>query len=119
MSEKNCVYFRIAERESKEVRTARKAAKAGDAEAQYRLAYCYYHGKGVEKQSREKATYWFRKAATQGHVGAQFFMGFCYEKGQGVVQSDSKAASWYVKATAQGDEDAQHRLRNLQRRGGV
>jgi hypothetical protein len=48
----------------------RKAAKAGDAKAQYTLGLCYLDGEGL-RQSRRCAAYWFRKATHQGHKMAK------------------------------------------------
>ena len=47
-----------------------KAARQGDALAQYNLGICYDNGYGVEKDLSE-AVIWFRKAANQGHAEAQ------------------------------------------------
>ncbi len=44
-----------------------KAAKAGDAVAQNKIASCYYNGEGVEKDI-SKAEYWYKKSAKQGNV---------------------------------------------------
>ena len=43
----------------------RKAAEKGDADAQFNLGFCYYNGKGVEKDLIEYVK-WLRKAAEQG-----------------------------------------------------
>ena len=43
-----------------------KAAKKGDADAQYGLGNCYFYGKGVAKNC-EEAVKWYKKAAEQGH----------------------------------------------------
>ena len=48
----------------------RKAAEAGDAEAQYRLGLMYAKGDGVEEDQWE-AVDWLRKAAKQGHKPAR------------------------------------------------
>ena len=45
-------------------------AKAGKAEAQYRLGLCYLKGDGV-KRSPSQAKFWFSKAARQGHRTAE------------------------------------------------
>ena len=45
-------------------------AKAGKAEAQYRLGFCYLKGDGV-KRSPSQAKFWFSKAAKQGHRTAE------------------------------------------------
>ena len=47
-----------------------KAARQGDAEAQFYLGLCYNYGDGVEKDLSE-AVIWFRKAAVQGLAKAQ------------------------------------------------
>ena len=41
-----------------------KAAKAGDAKAQNKLAIMYYHGQGVE-QNFEQTIFWLKEAAYQ------------------------------------------------------
>ena len=47
-----------------------QAAKAGDAEAQYKLASLYRMGRGVE-QDEAAAFRWMKSAALQGHADAQ------------------------------------------------
>ncbi len=42
-------------------------------------------------------------------------LGSLYENGKGVAQSYIRAAEWYRKAAEQGDEDAQKRLREINR----
>ncbi|PWL66218.1 MAG: hypothetical protein DBY30_05255 [Verrucomicrobia bacterium] len=48
-----------------------KAARQGDAEAQFYLGLCYNYGDGVEKDLSE-AVKWYRKAADQGDALAQY-----------------------------------------------
>jgi len=45
------------------------AAKAGDPEAQYAVAYMYFYGQGVV-ENREKAIYWMKAAAKLGQPKA-------------------------------------------------
>ncbi len=47
-----------------------KAAKQGDADAQYNLGIMYARGEGVALDNK-RALFWFKKSAAQGHVGAQ------------------------------------------------
>ena len=54
---------------AKAVRWLYKAARKGNAEAQFYLGMHYIHGDGV-KRSTDEAVRWFRKAAAQGHDGA-------------------------------------------------
>ncbi len=53
-----------------------KAADAGNSAAQYRLAFCYLKGDGVEKDV-EKAVYWCQKAADAGNSGAEYMLELC------------------------------------------
>ncbi|MBE6418260.1 MAG: sel1 repeat family protein [Akkermansiaceae bacterium] len=50
-----------------------KAARLGDAEAQYNLAWCLWHGLGVQPEP-EKAAYWGKLAAAQQFPPAVEFM---------------------------------------------
>ncbi len=47
-----------------------KAAKQGDASAQFNLGYCYYYGVGVA-QNEEQSIDWLRQAAVNGDTDAQ------------------------------------------------
>ena len=91
-----------------------KAARQGDAEAQYNLGVCYRKGYGVEKNLTE-AVKWLRKAADQGLADAQCMLGLCYELGGGVKKDLSEAVKWYHKAANQGHAQAQDMLRKLSR----
>src|SRR5271169_5102875 len=51
-----------------------RSAKAGFAEAEYRVARCYLEGAGVPA-SRLEGARWLQRAASQGHVEAQTLLG--------------------------------------------
>ena len=91
-----------------------KAAKQGDAEAQFYLGLCYHNGDGVEKDLSE-AVKWYRKAADQGDALAQYNLGICYDNGYGVEKDLSEAVIWFRKAAVQGVAKAQDMLRKLPR----
>jgi len=55
----------------------RRAADAGDADAQFSLGGCYSQGDGVAKDA-EQAVSWYRRAADAGDADAQFNLGVCY-----------------------------------------
>lgn len=76
---------------------------------QYKLAICYYEGKGVPQDSKEAAK-WLKKSAKQGHAKAQYRLGRFYYKGQGVEQDSEEAAKWFRKSAEQGYLPAQYRL---------
>ena len=68
-------------------------AKAGDAEAQYKLGYDYFLGRGVPVDYVQAAIWW-RKAADQGYPQAQNNLGVLYNSGKGVPQSYAEAYFW-------------------------
>src|SRR5215203_2740847 len=57
-----------------------RAAKAGIAEAEHRIACCYLQGKGVPP-SRAEGAQWLERAATHGHAEAQALLGALYVPG--------------------------------------
>ncbi len=89
----------------------REAAEKGNAEAQFRLGWCYRNGYGLTKSDTE-AIKWYHKAAEQGHAQAQNNLGFCYKHGLGVAKNYTEAANWYRKAAIQGNVMAQSNLGN-------
>ena len=85
-----------------------KAAKQGDARAQFELAGLYRDGLGVQKDS-VAADNWFklaaknyRAAAEQGDPEAQCTLGGLYLDGVGVEKNEAEAVKWFRKAAEQG-----------------
>ena len=56
-------------------------AEKGDDEAQFQLGWCYYDGRGIEK-NYEKAFEWFQKSADQNNSKGQYNLAVCYEEGK-------------------------------------
>ena len=104
----------------KSVKWLSKAARQGDAQAQYWLARWYLHGQGVEKDLGV-ALKWFSKAAQQGHTEAievvrriadpqadfgfpelqaitQALLGALYGQGEKVAQDYREARKWFTLA---------------------
>ena len=77
-----------------------KAAKQGDAFAQFNLGVMYYNGDGVPQDYSEAAK-WYRKAAEQGHAKAQSNLGVMYADGKGVPKDYVKAYMWLEVAVTQ------------------
>ena len=75
----------------------KKAAEAGNSNAQNNLAVCYDFANGVD-ENYPSAVYWYQKAAEAGNSDAQFNLANCYYKGEGVEQDYSKAVYWWEKA---------------------
>jgi TPR repeat protein len=96
------------------------AARAGDAEAQYRLGSILERGTVIEGIEGEPgivvrpdpaaARQWYEAAAAQGHVEAQFKLGLLYQSGRlGHIDLDA-AARWYEAAAGQGLPQAMFNL---------
>lgn len=84
----------------------RLAAKQGSADAQFKLGYMYYRGRGVPQDFKEAAK-WFKLATEQGDSNAQFNLGLMYEQGDGVPQSNVMAYMWLDVATVNADTKEQ------------
>ena len=105
-----------------------KAAKNGNAQAQYEVGMDYYEGNGVSKNT-ETAGKWFHLATKQGHAEAtpkfysfyskelekaaksgdaqaQYEVGMDYYIGEEITQNIETAAKWLYLSTLQGHEDA-------------
>jgi len=80
-------------------------AKAGDANAQFRVAFKIndLNGQDVSDKEKRVAFDWYRKAADQGHTEAEFLTGICYTYHQGVdaVEGDRVLAEKYLRRAAE------------------
>ena len=85
------------------------SAFADDPEAQAHLAYCCYHGYGVD-QDLAQAADWYAKAAEAGHAQATCALGLCYDNGEGVARDRAEAMRLYELAAARGYELANYYL---------
>lgn len=75
-------------------------AKAGDADAQYKLSKQYYNS--ADEQEQKKYLYWLQEACQQNHPDAMASMGYAYLTGNGVETSARKAEEWFRKAAEGG-----------------
>lgn len=66
-----------------------RAARAGFAEAQYRVARCYLEGLAVPR-SRTHGLHWLSNAATHGSVAAQLLLAVLYLNGQANESDESE-----------------------------
>ena len=91
----------------------KRAARKGDAKAQYNLGVAYDVGQGVP-QDRAEALRWLKKAADQGNAMAQLGLGIAYYNGKGVPQDFAEAYFWTnlaaaLNKNARGDSNAKLR----------
>ena len=76
----------------------KKAAQAGSAEAQFRLAKLC-----AKKKNYSESLELYKKAATQDYSPALFRLGWVYETGRGVDKDNHKAFLYYERAAALGN----------------
>ena len=90
----------------------RKAAKKGDAGAQFNLGLAYEHGWGLKADLKEAAQ-WYARASQQGHAGAQLNLGLMFYQGRGVDKDMKLGLAHFEKAAAHGNAMAQFNLGNV------
>lgn len=119
--------------EDQSIEQLRRAAEAGDTEAQYKLASVYAKGNGVSRNHVESVK-WMRTAAENGHAEAQDKVGHLYDNistyerhpdwneddefdkrllrlSKGTSKENGReAVRWYRKAAEQGHPAAQYTL---------
>jgi len=86
-----------------------EAAKAGNAEAQYRLGTLFARGLGVQ-QDLVDASYWYQKAALSGNTGARAELAQLYLSGRGVQEDRVKALALYKLVEKDAPLSAQVRI---------
>lgn len=92
----------------------RKAARAGNAEAQFRLGVMYGNGDGVGLDY-EQARAWFEKAIGQGHENATITLAWMYANGTGVGVDEGRARELYLQAARKGSAKAQYVVATMYR----
>ena len=120
-----------------------RAARGGNRDAIYDLAFSYYSGKGrpkdvakaqelylraaemgdadaafsvgtlMEDPDSPEAVAWYRRAAEMGSAEGQYAMGWAFEYGEGVDRNVELAMKWYAMAAKQGHTDAKVALDDL------
>jgi TPR repeat protein len=94
----------------------RRAAAAGNVEAQYALGRLYYEGFLVPRNTAEMRTM-LKAAAWQGHARAQLTLGVIYEYGVDDIDHDYTAAlMWYELAARHGVPELDGKIAKLRSR---
>ena len=87
-------------------------ANLGDAFAQFKVGYAYYHGEDVG-QNYEEAFKWLMRSLECKDTDvrytnyAQYMIGRMYREGEGTGQNDGEAFKWFMKSAEQGNSTAQ------------
>jgi len=91
---------------------ATRAAKNGNAKAQFDLAIMYATGRGVQKN--EKIAFnWFHKSARKNYAAAKHYMGLSFLQGRGVRKQKELARYWFRLAVKQGYRASASYLSNI------
>ena len=88
----------------------RRAAEAGNPDAQHKYGLLCFLGRVVEKNVGE-AMKWNQKAAENGSVKAQLFLAIQWDSGSVVPRNETKAEKWYRLAAENGNDMAMEWLR--------
>jgi TPR repeat protein len=83
----------------------KKAADAGNAEAQWQVGFLYQtgcFGQGPPPPDLADAVPWYQKSAAQGNAYGEFGLAALLLTGQGVPKDAIKAAALFAQAAAQG-----------------
>ncbi len=92
---------RVSAVDSRKFFYASRAAKNGNAKAQFDLAIMYATGRGVQKNERA-AFNWFHKSARKNYAPAKHYMGISFLQGRGVRKQTELARYWFRLAIKQG-----------------
>ena len=92
-----------------DIQNLTKAAKAGQAGAQFYLATKYQFGKDVAKDEKQ-AFAWYKAAADQGLAAAQLNVGRMLADGIGTKKDEILARQYLEKAASRGDNRASFNL---------
>jgi len=100
-SVRNISRVKVSSVDSKKFFFATRAAKSGNAKAQFDLAIMYATGRGVQKN--EKIAFnWFHKSARKNYAAAKHYMGISFLQGRGVRKQTELARYWFRLASKQG-----------------
>jgi len=89
----------------KALREWQELAKAGDAEAEFKLGSMYEKGEGTQRDLRQ-AVRWYWKSAYQGFGQSQSSLGMLYAAGRGVPKDNIQAHFWLSLASRNGVAEA-------------
>lgn len=92
-----------------------EAAKAGNADAQTRLAWCYESGRGVDRDLQQ-AVVWFQQAAKQGQGEAMYALAVMRKTGVGLPRDEQAANRWLQRSAGAGYAQARLELANNHQR---
>ncbi len=88
-------------------------AEQRDVQAEFALGFMFEIGLGFLKHDREMFK-WYQRASERGHAGAQAKLGKIYRKDGKIDKQNYRIArELFIKATKQGNADAQYNLASM------
>jgi TPR repeat protein len=94
-----------------------KSAEKGNSDAQFWVAYKYFHGEGT-KQSDKKTEEWLIKSVEQNNAMAQWLLGILYLEGKendiDIKENKEYGIKLLEKSAEQGYEEAIKKLKDIQ-----
>ena len=94
-----------------------QAAKAGSANAEFRLGALYEKGDEGIASDKAKARTWYRRGADHGNVQAMHNLAVLYAAQAGGTPDYASAAKWFEEAAGYGLKDSQYNLAVLYQNG--
>jgi TPR repeat protein len=90
----------------------RRAAEAGDVDAEYALAVLYREGRGMQRNPADAAL-WMSRAALDRNISAQVEYAVMLFNGDGVRKDETAAARMFLRAAERGNPIAQNRVARI------
>lgn len=94
----------------------KQAAKAGAAEAQYRIGEAFYQGEGDVGQDCEEALVWLQRVAKNPECDSELLasaatiLGYLHMDGEGTKIDNIQATKWFAIGKANGNKEAEQTL---------
>jgi TPR repeat protein len=87
----------------------KRASELGFAPAQWELAFCLFHGRGVRKDEK-KAFEWAKRSADQGSPEGLNLVGWAYRTGTGAKRNQEEAYRYFLQGAEKGSAAAMFNL---------
>jgi hypothetical protein len=109
----------VASAQAQDIATLQQQAKAGDAEAQYKLASAYFSGTGGVPKDMQQGAEWLQKAAKLEHAAAQNALSIMYRSGfpPYIPKDPKQGVEWLRKSADHGYATAEYNLALVYRDG--
>ena len=108
LARRNLLGIDVEKNEKKAFELYQKAAEKGNTDSIYMLGFCYYNGRGVEKDYTKAKEYFDTVNQDKNDKNSNYFSGLMYYYGQGVGIDHGKAKEFFVKNAELGDIESNY-----------